>query len=224
MNAKVLEREIGFREIQLPNIFGKNVRQISATFDPNASLNPQILSTYPEFSKKRLNEFLAGRICALKAMEGLSTYQEILPIGKDKKPLWPYELVGSIAHTDNKVSSVVLPRSLNLSVGLDLESIFDKNTAKELGKEILLESEKRYLDLSNYSEIISLIYSAKEAVFKAVNSKVLKFLDFKEIELITLDFSLNFFQAKLATSEIPVIEGKFAILESLVLTGAEINI
>jgi len=223
MELKELEEQIGFKEIPFPKIFGKNIRQFSATFDYNAPLTHPISSIYPKFSRGRLNEFLAGRICAIKALDGLVKRPEILPIGKNKIPTWPNGITGSITHTKNKVSAVALPSNLNLFLGLDLENIFIKKTAKELEWEILLESERRYLNLENYCAIITLIYSAKEAVFKAFNSIAFRFLDFKEIELTTLNINSNLFEARLINSEIEKIKGKFAFFDSMVLTGAEIE-
>ncbi len=224
MNIKEIETQIGFREIQIPKIFGENIRQFSATFVPNPILNLPIRSNYPGYSNKRLSEFLAGRICVLKALEGLVSRTDILPVGKNKMPIWPPGITGSITHTEDKVSAVVLPSNHNLSIGLDLENIFNNNIAEELEAEVLLGRERKYLKLNNYSKIITLIYSAKEAVFKAVNNFGFPFLDFKEIELTSLNFSANFFEAKLINSEKTRVKGKFAVLDSMVLTGAEINI
>lgn len=224
MNFKEIENQIGFCEIQIPKLFGENVRQFSATFVPNPMLNLPISSNYPGYSNRRLGEFLAGRICALKALEGLVSQMDILPIGKNKMPIWPAGFTGSITHTEDKVSAVVLPSNHNLFIGLDLENIFKKNTAEELEDEVLLDRERRYLKLNSYLEIITLIYSAKEAVFKAVNCLGFPFLDFKEIELTYLNFSPNLFEAKLINSKKTTIKGKFAIFDSMVLTGAEINI
>lgn len=224
MNFKDLQTQIGFREIQFPKIFSEEVQQISGSFNPKVDLFPNFKSIYPNFSKKRLNEFLAGRICALNALDLLGFPQEILPIEKNKTPKWPAGITGSITHTRNKASAVVLPSVLNLFLGLDLEDIFTKNIATELEGKILLKNERRFLNLENYSEIITLIYSAKESVFKAINSITFRFLDFKEIEIIELNFSSNFFEAKLNDSNSLKIKGKFAFMESLVLTGAEIKI
>lgn len=225
MNIKEIEKKINFDEIIIPKIFDNNIRHISATFDPSVELNLSLPSIFPNYSKKRLNEFLAGRICALKALNGLVYCNEILPIKKNNLPCWPSGITGSISHTNNTVSVVVSHSNNNFFLGLDLEDIFEKNTAEELEKQILSKRERRYLNLEDYTKVITLIYSAKEAVFKAVNSLKISFLDFQEIEITSLDFSSNFFEAKLVK---PIIKnklnGRFAFFNSQVTTGLKINI
>jgi enterobactin synthetase component D len=225
MNIKKIEKQINFNEIIIPKIFNNKIRHISGTFDPNVELSLSLPSNFPNYSKRRLNEFLAGRICALKALNGLVYYKEILPIKKDKLPDWPSGTTGSISHTSNTVSAVVSHSNNNFFLGLDLENIFEEITAERLEPEVLSKSERRYLNLDDYARVITLIYSAKEAVFKAVNSIKITFLDFKEIEITSLDFSTNFFEAKLLK---PIfknkLNGRFAFSNSQVITGLEINI
>ncbi|MEI8635195.1 hypothetical protein P4S72_30355 [Vibrio sp. PP-XX7] len=57
---------------------------------------------------KRKCEFLAGRLCAKRAMAECGINAETtLGIGEHREPLWPEGVIGSISHCDTQAVAVV---------------------------------------------------------------------------------------------------------------------
>jgi hypothetical protein len=46
-----------------------------------------------------------------------------IPIGKEKEPVWPEVIVGSISHCDTLMGAIVAKKSDHVSLGLDIEEI-----------------------------------------------------------------------------------------------------
>ncbi len=122
--------------------------------------------------KRRKIQFLAGRHCAKKALAD-AALPSCVDIGQnsDLTPKWPTDIVGSITHTSSFVAAVVAPRSQFGSIGLNSEKIFSQVTARNLWQVVLTKREiasfewkyKRNFSPETY---VSLIFSAKEAVYK----------------------------------------------------------
>ncbi len=216
MDIKVLEDQIAFKVINFPKVFGEEVDHITATFDLDSIID---LPGYSNFSPKRKVEFIAGRIAALKAIQKTMDFKEIIPIGIGGMPSWPVGITGSISHSSNTVSVATIKSNLNFRIGLDLEYFFDEATAQNLQSRILLKSEKKF----SHPQIITLIYSVKESIFKSVSILLDTFLDFHDIEVTALNFPLGVFEARLINyKQTPKLKGNFTIFEGKVLTGLKI--
>jgi len=226
MNLKGLEESLELTYIFSKPVLEKKSKQVSANFNPKAKLNlKKIDPTLKSFSEKRLNEFIAGRICALKVINEIVPFKTFLQRGKDNLPLWPTEIVGSITHSGPYVSAAAALRTDVLSLGIDSEEIFDQKTAKDLVKEILNPDEKKFLSFHNFREIITLIYSAKESVFKALYPINHFFLNFSDLKVESINFSEKTFEIALRKNKLFsnfLIKGKFQISSAYVYTGIEI--
>ena len=86
-------------------------------------LHNLVLPPNHQFSQKRLADFSTGRYCAIKALEQLGINNSIIPIGKDREPIWPEGIVGSISHCDSLTGAIVAKSSDHISLGLDIEEI-----------------------------------------------------------------------------------------------------
>jgi len=142
------------------------------------------LSFNHQFSLKRLSDFSTGRYCAKQAMEQIGIYDVIIPIGKDREPIWPDGIVGSISHCDSLTGAIVAKSSDHISLGLDIEEIGKVTT--DLYDLVFTENEKSYL--SNFAgrkleEQSTLIFSIKEAFYKYQHPLTKTFLDFLDVEL-----------------------------------------
>lgn len=137
-----------------------------------------------QFSPKRLYDFSTGRYCAIKSLEQLGIKDAIIPIGKDREPIWPEGIVGSISHCDILTGAIVAKVSEYNSLGLDIEEI-DRVTPDIWGL-VFTENEKRYLNslLENEQVVQSTaIFSAKEAFYKFQYPITKTFLDFLDVEV-----------------------------------------
>jgi enterobactin synthetase component D len=134
--------------------------------------------------KKRQAEFLAGRYAAKKAMSGLpSNYKKNaqIQLSKDRSPIWPIGIIGSITHNSNKAVCVVTPDNSNSCIGIDLESHLSIEVSSLVGTSVYSRNELDVLTELGISENIAatLIFSAKESLFKALFPKVQAYFGFE---------------------------------------------
>lgn len=133
--------------------------------------------------KKRQIEFLCGRLCAKSCMESLG-YQNPPPIlpGEDRAPIWPVELVGSISHTDRLATAVVGPAAQIESIGIDIERVIAEATPQmikhiccDLDELDELQDEQKI----SREEALTLIFSGKESLYKAIYPRLQRFYGFQ---------------------------------------------
>lgn len=134
---------------------------------------------------KRQALYLAGRCCAREAFKqaGLAPPPEIAtgPVGE---PIWPPGWVGSISHSLTHVSAVVATIITCRGIGLDNETPMSEKTLKAV-KDKISTANERMRQPNSLSEIdyYTLLFSAKESLYKALYPTVQKFFDFQAAEL-----------------------------------------
>ncbi len=90
--------------------------------DEAAGLMAEEVASVAEAVPRRRLEFAMGRACARTAMAALGHARQPLPRGRDRMPVWPGDLVGSITHTDAWAAAAVARRADGFAaVGIDLE-------------------------------------------------------------------------------------------------------
>jgi len=139
-------------------------------------------------SIKRRAEFLAGRMCAQQALFCLTGTPHTLRQGNDRLPRWPRGCVGSISHSNALAAAVVAYRTDYRSLGIDLEhAIRDEDCTDELIGSIQTPAEWERLAVLptlTRGQALTLAFSIKESVFKALYPLVHTYFDFKDVELI----------------------------------------
>ena len=143
------------------------------------------ISSNHQFSPKRLADFSTGRYCAIKALEQLGINNSIIPIGKDRVPIWPEGIVGSISHCDSLTGAIVAKSSDHISLGLDIEEI--GRVTPDLWDLVFTENEKNYLFRLSDEDILvqsTAIFSIKEAFYKFQHPLTKTFLDFLDVEVV----------------------------------------
>ncbi|MCW8196282.1 4'-phosphopantetheinyl transferase superfamily protein [Proteobacteria bacterium 005FR1] len=136
---------------------------------------------------KRKVEFLAGRYCARLAMARLGeTPVEEIAIGEKRQPLWPQGLVGSITHSKGFASAVVARSERIIGIGIDSEQLIAEKTAANVSSHILVETEtfeanRQFVDSAR--EYLTLVFSAKESIFKCLYPQVGQYFDFRDAEV-----------------------------------------
>ena len=119
---------------------------------------------------KRKTEYLAGRWCAREALRILG-FEGIPGMGADRAPLWPGGTVGSITHSKGSAEVMVADARYWLAVGLDTEQWLTAERADRLCRELLTSEERDHLKgltPIQRANRITLIFSAKESLFKAL--------------------------------------------------------
>ncbi|SFI27886.1 enterobactin synthetase component D [Pseudomonas argentinensis] len=139
---------------------------------------------------KRQAEHLAGRLCAREALRRVTGVASVPAVGEDRAPQWPAQVSGSITHGQGWAAAIVAPARQWRGLGLDVEGILSSERAERLVGEILTNDELALIaDLSPAQRAwrISLTFSLKESLFKALYPLVLTRFYFQEAELLSID-------------------------------------
>ncbi|QQP97283.1 4'-phosphopantetheinyl transferase family protein [Lysobacter enzymogenes] len=137
---------------------------------------------------KRRAEFLAGRYCAARVLERLQANTAV-GIGRHRAPAWPAPVVGSISHTADRAIAVATRAPGVLGLGVDIEAELDPVTASELRPQVLGGDDERWLEHPRLSPqaALTLMFSAKESLFKALYPSVGEYFGFEAVGVTALD-------------------------------------
>jgi 4'-phosphopantetheinyl transferase EntD len=103
----------------------------------------------------------------------------VLP-SRDRAPVWPAGLVGSIAHTSDRAVAAVAVSEQTAGIGLDLEDV--RRVASAPVEGLVADAEERRWIAGDPIHLIKL-FSAKEAIFKAFYPRHGSFFDFDAVHL-----------------------------------------
>lgn len=131
---------------------------------------------------KRKIEYLLGRLCLKRCFEAFGEVPLMIAMGEDRSPIWPSAWVGSISHSKGKIAAVLGRRSSYSGLGIDLESLIE-NPSSALQLQICsdeneLDELRIGLALSE-QEALTLIFSAKESLYKLIFPRYRKFFGFQ---------------------------------------------
>ena len=109
---------------------------------------------------------------------------------------WPLGLVGSVTHKNEFISVALAKSNDAVEIGIDSEEIVQKKQALAIERKISTERELKNLRDKGmpFSLALSLIFSAKESIFKCLFSLTGEFFRPKNIELRFLISSTNRFK------------------------------
>ena len=141
---------------------------------------------------KRQAEFLAGRLCARAALRQLDGTDCVPAIGEDRAPIWPAHITGSITHGTGRAAAIVAPKSHWRGLGMDLEDLLSADRAERLAGEILTPAEMERMAAGSAEQIallVTLTFSVKESLFKALYPLVQKRFYFEHAEVLEWDIS-----------------------------------
>jgi enterobactin synthetase component D len=198
-----------FRSIPSPPLFPPFVAQHSVVFDYGADVNLGVavdgIELPAELNRavpKRKLEFLAGRHCARQALRALAPRLGEVPIAiaKDHGPVWPAGVVGSITHSRGFASAAVALIEHAFGLGLDSEILISPATLVEVAPSIATVGERRALvSAGEASEqlLLTVVFSAKEAIFKCLHRHVAEYFDFLDAEITSINLGTGLFAGRL---------------------------
>ncbi len=166
------------------------VALISTHFDPNRMQREdfQRCAIAPVAGvAKRQAEYLAGRLCAREGIRRVSGRASVPVVGADRAPQWPAGMVGSISHGSGWAGSLVAANHNWRGLGLDVEQLLPSARAERLAAEILTPDELQQLQEltpEQRARRVSLSFSLKESLFKALYPLVLRRFYFHDAELL----------------------------------------
>ena len=187
--------------------------------DHRAALRAAEVPAVERAVEKRVQEFATGRRLARIAMTELGLPARAIPRGEDRRPLWPPGCLGSITHGGALAVAAVAASGAVRGLGIDLEEA-DRVTSDL--HERLLTSKERGAARGADPRLPGLVFSAKEATYKAVHPLVERFIGFQEVE-VDVDWPEQRFRLRYVGDHGPnrVMEegiGYFAFSERYVLT------
>ena len=139
---------------------------------------------------KRQAEYLAGRYLVRLGMQQSGLFNPEPPqlgIGLLRAPAWPDVVTGSITHHQHSACAVVLtqPLAINNFVGVDTELWLTSQQASEIAVSIHNPNELHILVSAGFTneQATTLLFSAKEALFKAICPFIGGYFGFDAAEL-----------------------------------------
>lgn len=158
---------------------------------------------------RRQREFRAGRVCAAQALSALlgppTGAGWVVPSGADGAPIWPEGIVGSITHTRALAAAVVLPATAGAGIGLDAEPFMAAARATTVAATIAESAELAGLAAVPLAphELLTVVFSVKEALFKALYPHVRQTFDYAAAAVDRLDLEGGTFAVHLRTTLTP---------------------
>ncbi len=154
---------------------------------------------------KRVREVRASRHAARRALARLGLPAAAIVHDAERAPIWPAGVVGSISHTRDLCAVAVARRGRIASVGLDVERADAMSEA--LVQRVCTPRELAALGaLGDVAVLAKLVFSAKEAFYKAQHPLTRHFLGFQDVEL-TLDLAAHRFVVHLLVPAPPFPAG-----------------
>jgi enterobactin synthetase component D len=143
------------------------------------SLPQQIEHSMP----KRQSTFLSGRYAASHVLSLIGCEHKEIPIGKGGSPSWPSKVVGSISHTESIAVCACASKTDYMMLGIDVEHWMSASIAEEVAAIVLSENDRKLISTlcSPEHELATLIFSAKESLFKALYPRVGYYFEFSAV-------------------------------------------
>lgn len=161
-------------------LFGGMASVAVCSGSASPELFPQEMEAVDRAVPKRRLEFARGRSAARRALADLGWPAVPIPVGPDREPMWPRGVVGSITHCEGLVAAVVARDSCLATVGLDAEPA--EGLPADVRPLVLRDSE-----WSTDPVTEKLVFSAKEAIYKALFPIVRVWIDFQDVEISLQD-------------------------------------
>jgi 4'-phosphopantetheinyl transferase EntD len=141
-------------------------------------------------SEKRRKEFVLGRRACHLALSQIGFLKPVLK-GERGEPLWPSGVLGSISHCDDFAAVAVVPQHKYKAVGLDIEK-----TTRDIDIDLieLISDPSEKILCGNSKQFVIELFSAKEAIYKALFPLVKNYIDFRDV---TLKQNTNGFEGRL---------------------------
>lgn len=171
----------------------------------------------------RRAEFATTRLCARRALARLGFVEAAIPVGPSRQPLLPKGIVGSLTHCDGYRGSALCRAEILPALGVDAEPC--RPLPDELRSMFGRTDELSGVDGPGDLDPALLLFSIKEAVYKAWNPVTGRWLGFRDVLVKTTwrDCRAGDFRADVLIAhpgEPAGFDGRFAIQDTLLFTAA----
>ncbi|MEU4157522.1 4'-phosphopantetheinyl transferase superfamily protein [Actinoplanes sp. NPDC026670] len=173
----------------------------------------------------RRREFVTARRCAREALARLGYAPVAIRPGPRREPVWPDGVAGSITHCAGYRAAAVARITDVTSLGIDAEP--HAPLPPRVFPAVTTPGDREHLaHLAAQDPTVHwgrLLFSAKEAVYKAWFPVTRRWLGFEEASL-TIDPERGTFAARIhIESPWPALHGRWLVSEGLVLTAVTIS-
>ncbi|GGO97770.1 4'-phosphopantetheinyl transferase [Wenjunlia tyrosinilytica] len=207
-----------------------SVEVVDALGDLSGPLFPEEEAVVSRSVDKRRREFVTGRLCARRALTRLGVLPAPLLPGPRGEPVWPKGVVGAISHCEGYRVAAVARRTDIASLGIDAEPA--ARLPHGALEAVSLPEERarlrRYWPADPHIPWDRLLFSAKEAVYKAWFPLTGRTLEFEDA-LIVFDHGRRTFFARLLVPAPPPLggpgggfTGRWAVHSGLVMTAVTV--
>lgn len=145
-----------------------------------ASREDDLALLAPRSCEKRRKEFALGRAAARQALAGLGLAVGSIPVGRNREPIWPEGIRGSITHSSGLAAALVARSQDTTGIGIDLE---DSSAVRGADIESLVAFGTERHWTRGDPVRVTMLFSAKEAVFKALYRFRQDYFDFGAVVL-----------------------------------------
>jgi len=161
---------------------------------------------------ERKNEYLCGRVLAQAVLNHHFGLDQPITSMHEHLPIWPTHVLGSISHSQNKLIVALSTHAIYL--GIDIEHWVTPEFAQESAHLVLTPSEfnlwkTRACEFFDFALYVSLIFSVKESLYKAVYPTAKQYIDFLEASIV----DINFENQTLTLNFLPEIQQRYQLLE-----------
>lgn len=146
------------------------------------ALVPEEMRAVEQAVEGRQREYAAGRIIARRLLAELGVACPALTTNPDRTPRFPPASVGSISHCATLCVAAVAPAPAVVWLGVDVEP--SEPLPGCVGEMIGSQRERRLSRLANSRVGERILFSAKEAVFKAIFPHVHQIMEFSDVDLV----------------------------------------
>jgi 4'-phosphopantetheinyl transferase EntD len=200
------------------------VAALDARVARDGLIGPEHAATQGMIERRR-REFTGGRIAVRAALATLGLPPEAVPMGRDRAPLWPGGIIGSISHSADVCAAILARRGALRSLGLDVE--MDRPLPTPLMEVCCGARERDWLSTQaaeDRGRLAMLIFSAKECSYKCQYPLSGALLGYHDL-VIEVDRAARAFRAVFAVTAGPfatgaALTGRFDFQAGQVMTVA----
>ena len=179
----------------LASLFPPQVRfGYADAFVAEAAFTPDEVAYMERLRPRRRLEFATGRHCAQSALAALGAEAAVLGRESDGRPRWPQGVVGSISHCEGACVAAAAEDQSFAMLGIDVE----RRVPLPEGVLALVASPEEIAALpyhafptSRPAPLDTILFSAKESVFKALYPSLRRFFGFEDV-LLSLSENCSF--------------------------------
>ncbi|WP_408951687.1 4'-phosphopantetheinyl transferase [Lysobacter sp. Hz 25] len=138
---------------------------------------------------KRRSDYLAGRICAQRALAPLGVIGADIAIGPNREPVWPAGVVASISHAGDRAVCIASTDPDVVGLGIDIEGSLQPGMAADIRREVVdaAEEEAVQAHFPDFTLGLAVVFSAKESLYKALYPQVGRFFGFEAMRIVRIE-------------------------------------